>query len=311
MGQKLKIVITGATGFVGQHLLEDIDSSKYELTVITRNKNKIFRFLPTGVNVVQADLTDLDSLIHAFNGQDVLINLAAEIRNEGKLETTNIQGTKNIIRAVEECGINHVIHLSSVGVYGKAYSDSPCLVDEKSECSPQNEYERTKYISDRLFLDHDNPKFKLTILRPTNVYGEYHPGNALLRLMNHVQARKTLYCQEGAVFNYVYVKDLTFIICNTIENSNGYGVLNVGCAQEIKSFALILAKQMNVKFKLKFIPKIIFVLFKILGINKLNVVSNFVSYSDDKLKSYFQYFYGVEKGLLRTIEFYKKEKLLK
>jgi nucleoside-diphosphate-sugar epimerase len=312
MNQKLRIVITGATGFIGQHLLEDIDAEKNAITIITRDKNKAVRFLPHNSLVVEADLLNVDSLKSAFKNQDVLINLAAEVRNIEKLAQTNIAGTQNLIEALTQSEIKQVIHLSSVGVVGKSYSNSILNVDETTICTPQNEYERTKFISENLFLEsRNNNSFKLTILRPTNVYGEYHTFNALLRLMKHIETGKSLAYQKGAMVNYVYVKDLTSLICNLIENKEEYGVVDVGGAEVLETFLSVIAKKLNVRLKSIIIPSILIKFVQILGINKLNPVSNKVTYSDKKLSSFYTYKFGADEGLKRTIEHYRKIKLLK
>lgn len=312
MDKKLRIVITGATGFVGQHLLEEIDAEKYVITIITRDKSRKIRFLPKNCFVSEADLLNTDSLKTAFKNQDVLINLAAEVRNIAKLEQTNITGTKNLIEAVRFSSIKKIIHLSSIGVTGKSYSNSTLNVDETTYCTPLNEYERTKYISEKLFFESmkDN-KLILNILRPTNIYGEYHPFKALLRLMLHIRSGKILIYNKSSAVNYVYVKDLTSLICKLIEDNKEYGIINVGRAEDIETFFSEIATQLNVNYKSYAISPVIIKFVRILGIKKFNAVSNKVIYSDQKLNGFFYYSYGLNKGLKQTIEHYKKQNLLK
>ena len=91
---KQKIIITGASGFIGIDLLKFLDLSLYEVTVITRKKQKLEGKFDPSVKVVEADLMDINSLIEAFENQEVLINLAAEVRNHDLLEKTNVQELK-------------------------------------------------------------------------------------------------------------------------------------------------------------------------------------------------------------------------
>ncbi len=313
MNQKLKILITGATGFIGQHLLEDLDADKYIISIITRDKSKPIRYLPHHCNIFEADLLDVESLKVAMKNQDVLINLAAEVRDNYKLFSTNISGTKNLIEAIKLSEIKHIIHLSSVGVVGKSYNSSILNVDETTICTPQNEYERTKHISEQLLFETFGKinSFNLCILRPTNVYGEFHPFNALLRMINHIQSGKILALKKNAIVNYVYVKDITSFICKTIENPIETGVYNIGEAETLESFFKTISKLLKLKLKLILIPLIIVRFAQFLGLKKLNPISNCIIYSDNKLKSSFTYPYGNLEGLNRTIIHYRKLKLLK
>ena len=108
---KLRIVITGASGFVGKDLLRFLDEELYEITVISRDKKKLENKFSKSVQVVEADLLNVTSLKSAFENKDVLINLAAEVRNHDMLEKTNVQGTKNCIEALQNSSIKKVIHL--------------------------------------------------------------------------------------------------------------------------------------------------------------------------------------------------------
>lgn len=312
MSKKTRIVITGITGFVGQHLLEDIDVSVYDITVITRNVSKKMRIEPKGVTILEANLLDVDSLEKAFEGNDVLINLAAEVRNISQLEETNVQGTKNIIEAVRRTGIQHVIHLSSVGVVGKGYNDTTTIVGEEHLQDPKNEYERTKLISEKIFLEAAKEhNLGLTVLRPTNVIGEFHPFDALLNLMVRIQSKKVLLYRDNAVVNYVYVKDLTYLIIDILKTGKDVGIMNVGNHLQLKQFYTILGKYLDVKLTIAKIPSFLIKLAILLKINQFKGFSNKVIYSDDKMRKNFGYHFGIEKGLERVIEYYRKNNKLK
>ncbi|MBA3971943.1 MAG: NAD(P)-dependent oxidoreductase [Bacteroidetes bacterium] len=308
---KNKIAITGASGFIGRHLLEDIDPDAYDLVIITRNAEKKIEGLPFGSTIRQADLSDFDSLSTALIGVNIIINIAAEVRNASKLEETNITGTRNLIRAAIENNVSRIIHLSSVGVVGAQYNKTPLRIDELSECFPKNEYERTKLESERLFREaHGRRGLSVVIVRPTNVFGEHHPFNALLNLISHVNNGKILLSTVSAVVNYVYVKDLCAILLHLIKDDKT-GIFNVGSPVPLKDFIDIIAAELGKKANKKLIPQILVNFIEMLRVAKLRAVSNGIAYDDSKLKSFFDYPYGVEQGLNRTIEHYKKHNLIK
>jgi nucleoside-diphosphate-sugar epimerase len=312
MQQPLKIAITGASGFIGRHLLEDIAPYGYKLFIITRNPEKKISNIPPGSKIIKADLTDYSSLQKAFEGIDIIVNIAAEVRNESKLTETNILGTENLIKAAAINNVSKIIHISSVGVVGMQYSNTSVIIDESSTCEPKNEYERTKLASEKLLLEaHQQNKFGLTILRPTNVYGEHHPFNALLNLVSHVNSGKIIACTNRAVVNYVYVKDLTSLIIKLIIDGNEYGIINAGNACSVELFFQLIAEELKVKEKIIFIPQLLVNFVELFGIKKLRSVSNRVIYSDKKSTALGEYPYGYEKGIARTINYYRQQNLIK
>ena len=305
-------MITGAGGFIGRHLLEDIDPRTVDMTVITRDPSRQFPYLPAGTKVVRADLADADSLVRAFSGADLILNIAAELRRPEKMVETNVEGTKNIIRAMKENGVKRIIHLSSVGVVGAQYSHSPQSVSEETPVSPKNEYERTKLLSEELLKKAAaDGAFDLAVLRPTNVFGEHHPYHALLNFISRTGNEKVMMHTPGAMVNYVYVKDLTGAMIRLIDNIDKNGVFNTGDAVSLKEFAAFIADELNVRGKAYTIPLFLVKFMEMLGVKKLRPVSNAITYDDRRLKEFYDYPYGVKKGLQRTIAHYKKQHLLK
>lgn len=312
MKSNIKIAITGASGFIGQHLLEDIDCTKYSVRVITRSLDKMMRISPSTCEIVKADLRDYDSLKNAFEGVTVVINIAAEVRNVKFFDDTNIIGTQNLINAAKFNNVSKIIHLSSVGVVGISYSNIEAIVDENTTCNPKIEYERTKLESEKLLLKaNEKNNFKLTLLRPTNVFGEYHSFNALLNLMQRIISGKFIIHSNNATVNYIYVKDLTAIIIKLVDDEKEYGILNVGCSEKLSTFLGLIYDKLGFKIKKYAFPQIVFSFIGALGIKKLNMVSNHVIYDDKKLKKSFQYQYGLIKGIERTVLFYKQKQLIK
>jgi len=309
---KQKLIITGASGFIGIDLLKVLDLSLYEVTVITRKRQKLENKFDPSVKVVEADLLEVNSLIRAFENHDTLINLAAEVRNHDLLEKTNVQGTKNCLEAVQKTGIKKVIHLSSVGVVGKPYSNKSIKIDEDCDPTPQNEYERTKNISEQLFTDAAKKNgFDLVVLRPTNVFGENHPFKALLNLMQTIENGKPLAAVKDAKVNYVYVSDVSASIISAIENKTKKGIYNVGYSMSLHEFYSIIMSAMNMKTRVIMVPSILTNFASKLGVNKLNSISNRLEYADEQLRMNFVYPFGIVKGVENTVEYYKNQGALK
>ncbi|MDT8412028.1 MAG: NAD(P)-dependent oxidoreductase [Vicingaceae bacterium] len=307
----MNILITGATGFIGRNLLELISTqTNYipkNITLISRNLDKFDEHIKNNYKIIKADLNDLESLLAAFKNIDVVINTAAEVRNQHQLAITNIEGTKNIVNAAITNNVKKIIHLSSVGVVGMQYSLNPVLVDENAECNPKNEYERTKLLSENILKEASTSKsFDLIILRPTNVFGEHHPLNALQTILKHISKNKPMLTTKTATYNYVYVKDVAATLVKMIDfHPSQVETYNIGTSMLIKDFINLINRELKAKSKVIFIPKFIISLINLLGLKKLYPISNEVNYSDKKLKAIFEYEFGLEKGIYNTIAYYK------
>jgi len=306
----VNILITGASGFIGQHLLKEEGLADHDISIMTRSQNKKDIFPPKN-KIVIADLTDYLTLEKAFKNIDIIINIAAEVRNLENLESTNIQGSKNLMKAAIFNGVKKIIHLSSVGVVGMQYSNNEIIIDEDSVCAPNDNYEKTKLKSEEILLKSCSMNnIQLSILRPTNVYGENHPFNAVLKLMNHINQDKTMILAKGAKVNYIYVADLTAAIVKLIEMPQQL-ILNIGNTTTYKNLILILDEILLKNTKVIILPNVIFKVLNAFGINKLNVISNKVVYDDSKLSLLFTYPFGIKKGMKNTYINFKKNRLIK
>ena len=305
----MNILITGATGFVGQHLLEELAEDNLDIKIISRQQHPKFWCANKNFKIIQADISNKESLKEAFSNIDVVINLAAELKRTENFEHTNILGTENIVKLSRENRVKKIIHLSSVGVVGMQYSLKPVVINENSICNPKNEYERTKLKAEQLIKNSNIP---FAILRPTNIYGDHHPRKALLGFFQRLKNEKPFVIKKDALVNYVYVKDVAhairFCLHNNIENKT----INIGEATHLKNFLELASKQLDTLVNTIYAPSLIFGLMNSLhyfGIKKLKTnlrgISNCVEYDDTYMKKNVQYKYGLKTGLINTIAYYK------
>lgn len=128
------------------------------------------------VEMEEGDLADVVAVSNALKDINVVINIAAELRDRSKFELTNVRGVENLIAGCIQNKVDRLIHLSSVGVIGMPFSKERIVFDEGAICRPQEGYEKTKYKSEQLLLQAEaKGHIRLCIVRPTNVFGEHHP----------------------------------------------------------------------------------------------------------------------------------------
>ena len=115
----MNVLVTGGTGFIGGHLCEELHERGHDVTAMARDPDPAA--VPTGVDLVEGDVTDRDSIDRAFEGRDAVMNLVALSplwKPEGGNEMhdrIHRQGTENQIRAAREADVGRFVQMSGLG----------------------------------------------------------------------------------------------------------------------------------------------------------------------------------------------------
>lgn len=211
------IAITGASGFVGQHLLVTLmHHSNYNIRVLVRKKrspeHKMFD--NDRVEVFDGDLTKRDSLIDFVQPGCTLINLAYLNSND---LNDNITAINNLIYICKRKKIKKFIHCSTAAVSGRISDD---VINENTICNPLNEYEKTKFEIENTLLRCHEKAFELVILRPTAIYG---PGvRNLMKLASELTGGNWFLCYLRTILfnrrkmNLVSIENVTRAIMHLV-----------------------------------------------------------------------------------------------
>lgn len=175
---KLHYLVTGATGFLGPNLIKKLTSSGHLCRCLVRSPAKAAALSDYGVELVEGDITEKNTLKGVASGIDGLFHLATlgHIYNfdvpQEKFEEVNVQGTINIMNEALDAGVNKIVHCSSVAAMGIC-KDVPA--NEESECFPHHPYGKSKLRAEKevLGLVHDR-NLPAVIVRFSMVYG---PGD--------------------------------------------------------------------------------------------------------------------------------------
>ena len=171
---KLKILITGANGFVGQALIRRLSASKnYDIIAFVRDKNKAKNLTNLGATLVEGDITKPETLFGACKNCDIVVHLAAWVSDTGPMdivEATNVGGTENVLQASVKNKIKKFIHMSSCAVYG---SRQEMNIDEKVEPKLSGLiYHDSKIKAEQaVFKAIDEDNLNGIILRPPHIFG--------------------------------------------------------------------------------------------------------------------------------------------
>ena len=313
----MNLLVTGASGFIGKHLLNEFSGKPDFFRLITRKKQKISDSDKIShIEVIEADISNRDSLKLVFNNIDILIHMAAETKPNGDFRNTNILGVENLAYFCLEKNIKRVIHLSSVGVYGQQYQDKLYNVSEENSFEPKNDYERSKLESEKIFQRTlSGTSTELVILRPTNVFGEFGQKNTLLNFFSMISGGKPFVYTPQSRVNYVYVKDVAHRIAQFVYLESAQGVFNVGKSFEALEFlresALVLGRR---PFPVAVPVPILNVAAAILPQRfqgKIQSVSNYVQYDDSRIRSLLgEDKYDLRMGLENTALYFRDQGLL-
>jgi len=167
------ILVTGATGFIGRHVMEALLSSvpSSRIRLIRSELEKETRKPFPNVETVYADLSNKRALYEAAQHVDTIIHLASKNidRDQSGFRTVNVEGTRNLCAAAVEAKVQKCIYLSSVGVYGHA---AHCNSDETETVQPDTAFSQSKADAEQVILAHTKAgHFQGVILRHRFVYG--------------------------------------------------------------------------------------------------------------------------------------------
>lgn len=191
----LPVLITGATGKVGRHLVQALLDKGARVTILTRAPEKAQTLWPGAPVTCRAgDLGDAASLANALVGIECVFHLAsyapgpdeAAIYEAPAHWTVSAEGTRNLVAAALTGGIRRLIYLSSIKVMGDAAGAGPRPADEQTTPLPDSLYGRAKLEAERQVLDVGGAGGLPTcVLRLPMVYGLAGQGN-IARMINAV-----------------------------------------------------------------------------------------------------------------------------
>jgi dihydroflavonol-4-reductase len=172
----MKVAVTGATGHIGANLVRTLIDKGIPTRCLMHESHRAINGL--AVEKVHGDVRDVDSLIRAFKGVDVVYHLAASISLSmggwRRLEEINVKGTANVIEACRRNGVRRLVHFSSIHALTQEPFDIPVneerpLVDARG----YPPYDRSKAASERVVRQAMVKGMDAVIIYPTAVFGPY------------------------------------------------------------------------------------------------------------------------------------------
>ena len=242
-----KVLVTGADGFIGSHLVEELLLQGYQVKAFCMYNSfnswgwldSFPKELLAQIEIFNGDVRDPNGVRTAMKGCDMVFHLAALIaipysyHSPDSYVDTNVKGTLNVIQAAKDLGVERVLVTSTSEIYGTAQY---VPIDEKHPKQPQSPYSASKIgadcMADSFYRSFDMP---ITIVRPFNTYGPRQSARAIIptiitQLLNGFEeiklgdltpTRDLLYVKD-TVKGFVEIAKSTSLIgheCNIATNS--------------------------------------------------------------------------------------------
>jgi len=246
---KNRILVTGAGGFIGSHLVESLVTEGAQVRAFVRYNSRgvpgHLRNLPPHIQshleVVAGDLRDAQAVRQAVAGCQVVFHLGALIsipysyRQPAEVAETNFNGTLNVLLACRDLGVDRLVHTSSSEVYGTALREP---IDETHPLQGQSPYSASKIGADKLaesfFCTYDLP---VVTVRPFNTYGPRQSVRAVIpTIITQALTQSTVRLGNLETRrDYTYVGDTVdgFLLAAQAANVNGM-TINLGVGQNIR-----------------------------------------------------------------------------
>ncbi|MBI4751474.1 MAG: NAD-dependent epimerase/dehydratase family protein [Acidobacteria bacterium] len=262
----MKILVTGATWFVGSYVTEQLVQEGHQVRALVRPSTDPAWLQALGVKCVTGDLADLNSLRQAVEGCQIIYHLAAVTsRQNGKAtdyREVNVDGTRNLTQAAAQAGVTRLVYVSTLGVHGSNFIP---LLDEQTPIAPNTNYRKTKWQAEQVVMEaQTSGKLPVVIARIGSIIGPR--GTNWLGLMKAIASRRFGYVGNGS--NRIQLTDGAdvaqgIIRCGTVPGIEGEIFVLAGPKSvPLREFVGHLARELGVPTPQKHSPTLPFQVFQ-------------------------------------------------
>ncbi|MFS9415119.1 NAD-dependent epimerase/dehydratase family protein [Legionella pneumophila] len=313
-----KILITGATGFIGRSLVPALLSEGHDVRCAVLRLDSTLQAEQIVINnlEVHTDWTD------ALRNVEIVIHLAARVHIMKEYATSSLDeyckinsiATKNFVEQAAQNNVKRFIFLSTIKVHGE-FSQNNLPFSEDCRTQPEDPYAKSKLYAEQFIQEIcQNARMEFVILRPPLVYGPYVKAN-FLRILQLVDKKWPL--PFGSIYNkrtFIYIDNLVSAISAVVSEpsaANQVYLVADDCSWSLTQLVQILSLKMNTKLFLIPVPvQILIFLFKLCGLKNINTrLFSSLEVSNKKIKSQLGWTPPVSSidGLEKTVKWYQNE----
>jgi nucleoside-diphosphate-sugar epimerase len=257
----LKTLVTGATGFIGKHLVKTLVKQGKDIRCLVRQNSDRKYLEDLGVELFYGDLLLKESLMDVGKDINIVYHLAGEVHSHrcGDYYEINVTGTRNLVEECLPANIERFIYLSSIAAVGPNHGN---LLTEESPCKPVNPYGKSKLEKEKILITYFE-KFKLpiVILRAPIVYGPLDQHNIITKILQMISEDRFLLIGNGKnLRSLCYIDNLIQGLVCIEKSHNSIGEIYFISDERVYTFNeifQIIAQQLGIRLKETHLPKCI------------------------------------------------------
>jgi nucleoside-diphosphate-sugar epimerase len=258
----MKLIITGATGFLGRNLAENLHHDGVQVLATGRSVDVGGKLREKGIDFRPADLLDSDGLTESFSPANGVIHCAAKTADWGKyreFHDTNVVGTRNVIRACERHRIRKIIFVSTPSIYYTGEDRYDISEDEPLPAKQSTAYAETKVSAEQELLALREQGYQVVVFRPRAVYGPYD-STISPRILRMAEKKHLPLINDGeALTDITYVDNFVDAVRNCLAAPDSawnevYNISN-GAPITIRDWFAMVLKSFGRPFRPKNVPE--------------------------------------------------------
>jgi dihydroflavonol-4-reductase len=223
----MKVFLTGGSGFIGQYVARRLVDGGHGIRCLVRKTSRTETLRQLGTELVEGDVTDRSSVLAGMQGCDWVFNLANVYSfwepDKRVYTAVNIDGTRNVLECALETKVAKVVHVSTIGIYGKP-PETPITEDSPVGPVQFSEYFRTKYEGDLIAWElHRTRALPLVMIYPVAVLGPGDTKTTGQYIERLIRRRLPARVLDHSTFTFVHVKDVAEAIVRAAEKKDNLG----------------------------------------------------------------------------------------
>ena len=324
----MKVLVTGGTGFTGKALVHRLIEMGHQVVALDYKEGlKTQEIREWGAEVILGSVTDMDVVRRAVEGAEVVHHVAAAFREmdvpERHYYEVNVEGTRNVLQAALDAGVRKVIYCSTCGVHGNV--DHP-PAGEDAPIRPADYYQRTKWEAEPLARKFFDRGLKTTILRPAAIYGPGDPERFYLIFKRVAGGTFPMFGNGRTLYHPLYIDNLIDAFILAMEDGKGDGEAYLIADEQYIDLVRRVGKALEIDVRIPHYPvwpvvvvgHIVEKACKPFGINppifprRVDWYRQNRAFRIDKARRDLGYQprVGIDEGLRRTADWYRREGLL-
>ncbi|MBC6474355.1 MAG: NAD-dependent epimerase/dehydratase family protein [Hormoscilla sp. GM102CHS1] len=211
----MKVLVTGANGFTGSHLVKELAKRGDEVIGLVRQTSNLQRLSAClqgcQVQLVYGDITDTEAIKGAIASVDWVFHTAAYVElglvNAAEMARVNVEGTRAVLEVAKAAGVQKLVYCSTIGVFGDTKGEAVNETFVRKQKDFASAYDRTKYLAQQLVDEFAQQGLPVVSVLPSGIMGgdDPHFGPVIAQFM---QGRLKLWAGGDRLTGIVHVDDL-------------------------------------------------------------------------------------------------------